>query len=86
MDIQIGKVTHFYDKLGVAVVEVGKQPLKIGDRVKISGHDNEFTQEVDSLQVEHTKVDKVPKGETCGMKVVQPVKAGDVLYLLTKKS
>lgn len=86
MDIQIGKITHFYDKIGVAVVEVGKQPLKIGDRVKISGHDKEFTQEVDSLQVEHKKVEKVGKGETCGMKVAQPVRAGDVLYLLTKKS
>ncbi len=85
MDIQIGKVTHYYDKLSVAVVEVMNQPLKVGDKVKISGHDNEFNQTIDSLQVEHKQVTEVPKGETCGMKVDKPVKEGDLLYLLTKK-
>lgn len=84
MDIQIGKVTHFYDKLGVAIVEVKNQPLKVGDRVKISGHDSEFFQEVSSLQVEHEKVTEVPVGETAGMKVDQPVKAGDMVYLTSK--
>ncbi len=84
MDIQIGKVTHYYDKIGVAVVEVKNQPLKVGDRVKVSGHDSEFTQEVSSLQMEHEKVAEVAPGETVGVKVGKPVKAGDVLYLVTK--
>lgn len=82
MDIQIGKITHFYDKIAVAVVSVMNQPLKKGDTVKISGHDNEFTQKIGSLQMEHTQVGEVPVGETCGMKVDQPVKAGDMLYLV----
>lgn len=84
MNIQIGKVTHYYDKIGVAVIEVVKQSLKVGDTVKISGHDKEFTQTIDSLQVEHTQVSEVPVGESCGMKVTQPVKQGDVLYLAEK--
>ena len=84
MDIQIGKVTHYYDKLGVAVVKVLKQPLKVGDTVKISGHDNEFTQTVESLQVEHKQVNRLGKGESGGMKVDKPVKEGDVLYLVSK--
>lgn len=84
MDIQIGKVTHYYDKIGVAIVEVKNQPLKVGDRVKISGHDKEFTQDVVSLQVEHQKVSEVGSGETAGMKVENPVKAGDVVYLSEK--
>lgn len=85
MDIQIGKVTHYYDKIGVAVVEVKKQPLKVGDTVKISGHDNEFTQKIESLQIEHKQMKEIPVGETCGMKVDQAVKEGDTLYLVTKK-
>jgi hypothetical protein len=44
MDIQIGKITHYYDKIGVAVIEVTNQQLKMGDLVKFSGHDHEFTQ------------------------------------------
>lgn len=82
MDIQIGKVTHYYDKIFVAVVEVMNQPLKVGDTVKLSGHDNEFTQKITSLQIEHDQVILVAVGETCGMKVDQPVKAGDMLYLM----
>ncbi len=82
MDVQIGKVTHYYDKIGVAVVDVKNQPLKVDDTVKISGHDNEFNQKVASLQIEHKQVKEVPVGESCGMKVDQPVKPGDVLYLV----
>lgn len=85
MDIQIGKVTHYYDKIGVAVIVVINQRLKIGDLIKISGHDSEFNQKVESLQVEHDQVDEIAVGDTAGMKVDKPVKAGDVLYLLEKK-
>lgn len=85
MDIQIGKVTHYYDKIGVAVITVLNQPLKVGDVVKISGHDNEFNQTVSSLQIEHKQVTEVPVGETAGMKIDKPVKEGDSLYLVTKK-
>lgn len=84
MDIQIGKVTHYYGKLGVAVVDVMNQSLRVGDVVSISGHDKESTQEITSLQVEHEKVQTVHAGESCGIKVDQPVKAGDILYLRTK--
>lgn len=86
MDIQIGKVTHYYDKIGVAVVEIMNQPLKVGDSVRISGHDKEFTQDVASLQIEHKQVETVPVGETAGMKVDQPVKEGDRMFLVSQKS
>ncbi len=78
-DVQIGVVTHYFDKIGVAVIDV-TQPISVGDHVKISGHDQEFTQEVGSLQIEHAVVDSVGKGESCGLKVDQPVREGDVLY------
>lgn len=85
MDIQIGKVTHYYGKLGVAVVEVLSQALRVGDMIRISGHDSEYTQVVTSLQVEHEKIPMVNAGESCGIKVERPVKAGDMVYLLTKR-
>ncbi|KKU81178.1 MAG: Translation elongation factor-like protein [Candidatus Gottesmanbacteria bacterium GW2011_GWA1_47_8] len=84
MDVQIGKITHFYDKIGVAVVEVTNQSLRVGNKIKISGHDNEFNQIIESLQVEHAQVSEVKPGESCGVKVNESVKAGDVLFLVTK--
>lgn len=62
-----------------------KQPLKLGDTVKISGHDKEFTQTIDSLQVEHKQVTELKKEEEGAMKVREPVKEGDAVYLETKK-
>ena len=84
MDIQIGKVTHYFDKIGVAVIEVMNEKLKVGDTVKISGHDQEFKQKVVSLQVEHDKVPEIAAGESGAMKTDKPVKAGDMLYLVSK--
>jgi len=78
-DIKVGTITHFYDKIGVAVINV-LAPLKVGDRIKISGHDKEFEQEIASLQVEHQNIDRAKKGDNVGMKVDQPVKDGDEVY------
>ncbi len=85
MDVQVGKVTHYYDKIGVAVVEVMKKALKVGANVKFSGHDNEFTQAVESLQMEHEQVKELKVGQSGGMKTDKPVKAGDAVYLAPKK-
>ncbi len=78
-DIKVGTVTHYYDKIGVAVINV-LAPIKAGDRIKISGHDKEFEQEIASLQVEHQNIQTAKKGDDVGMKVDQPVKDGDEVY------
>ena len=78
-DTKVGTVTHFYDKIGVAVINV-LSPLKIGDRIKISGHDKEFEQEITSMQVEHQNIQAAKKGNDVGIKMDQPVKDGDEVY------
>lgn len=82
MDVQIGVISHYYDKIGVAVIEVTNQTLKVGDSVKISGHDQEFVQKIESLQVEHKQVKEVKPGESCGLKVDQAVKEDDRVFLV----
>ena len=84
MNRTIAKVTHYYDKIGVAVIEVTKKALKVGDEVKFSGHGNEFTQTIASLQVEHEQVKKIAAGKSGALKTDKPVKEGDVIYLVTK--
>ena len=78
-DVKVGKVTHFYDKIGVAVISI-LAPIKVGDTIKISGHDKEFTQEVASMQIEHQKIEQANKEQVVGMKVDQPVKENDLVY------
>lgn len=77
--MQIGKITHYYNKINVAVVSLNAA-LAIGDKVKISGHDNEFIQEVTSIQIEHAQIQKAKKGDVIGLKVERLVKDGDLLY------
>jgi len=79
MDQKIGKVTHYYNKIGVAVVELTK-PLSTGDKIKISGHDKEFTQDVVSMQMEHQKLEKAKAKESIGLKVDQPVRENDEVF------
>ena len=78
-DTKVGVIVHYYDKIGVAVVKVSA-PIKVGDHIKISGHDKEFEQEVASMQVEHQNINQAKKGDDVGMKVDQPVKDGDEVY------
>jgi len=81
--VKVGKVIHYYDKIEVAVVELLK-PLKNGDKIKISGHDNEFTQVISSMQIEHQQLEEAKKGQSIGLKVDKPVKEGDELFLVAK--
>lgn len=76
---EIGKITHFFPKISVAVVEL-KKALEVGDKISIEGHENVVEQIVDSMQVEHKSIEKAKKGQSIGMKTAQPVKEGDVVY------
>lgn len=73
---KVGVITHYYDKIGVAVIEL-EGTLKVGDTIHV--HDSvDFTMEVSSIQIEHENVDKAGKGQSVGLKVDQPVKKGEV--------
>jgi len=71
----IGKVVHYFDKIGVAIVELSKA-LKVGDTVTFKRGEQEFEQVVDSMQIDHVGVEKAKKGQVIGMKVSEPVKEG----------
>jgi len=82
LDKPIGKVVHFYDKLGVAIVDLSSGGIKVGQEIKFKRGDDEFTQKVESLQVDHESVDAVKKGDSFGLKVDKPTKPGTEVYLV----
>ena len=77
---QIGKITHYFGKIGVGVIELNAG-LKVGDEIVITGRGQEFEQAVDSMQVEHEQIEKAKKGQSVGLKLVEPVKEGDEVFL-----
>lgn len=71
---KVGIVTHYYDKISVAVVKASGD-IKAGDEIKFKDkEDNEFTQKVDSMQIEHANIDIAKKGDEFGLKVDKEVK------------
>ncbi len=75
----VGEISHFFDKISVAVVEV-KAEMKAGDTILIEGPMTNLKQKVDSMQIEHEKIATAKKGQSVGMKVSGPVRKKDLVY------
>jgi len=76
----IGKITHYFGNIEVAVIELS-DTLKTGDTIRIvGGEDTDFSQAVDSMEMEHEKVKKAKKGESIGIKVSEKVREGYQVY------
>lgn len=80
MDIKVGIITNYFKKIGVAVLKVEGATLKIGDDLRIEGKESDLFQKVSSMQVEHKNVEEALLGENIGLKVLEPVKRGDVVF------
>lgn len=80
---EVGKVTHYYARISVAVIEL-KAPLKIGDRIAVKGMTTDFEQAVESMQIEHVDVKEAKKGDSIGLKVKERVRPEDLVYKIVK--
>jgi translation elongation factor EF-1alpha len=76
---QIGRVTHFFGKAGVAAIELEGE-LEVGDTIHVEGHTSDWNQRVDSIQIEHEAVEKAGPGDVVGLKVDGHAREHDVVY------
>lgn len=80
MQFKVGKITHYYDKIGVAIIELDTD-LSVGEKIKfVRGGEDLFEQEVGSMQIEHKHIDSAKKGDVIGLKAEQEVKEGAEVY------
>jgi hypothetical protein len=77
--VEVGRITHFFSKIDVAVIEL-KAALSVGDTIVIKGPTTDFEQRVDSMQIEHKEVQRAELGQSVGLKVMQRVRETDVVY------
>ena len=77
---QVGVVTNYYSKIGVAAVEL-EAPLQVGDRVHIAGATTDLELVVESIQVDHQPVDSARPGDDVAIKVTDRVRGGDKVLL-----
>ena len=82
-DQEIGKITHYFGKISVAVIKLAGA-LKVGDTIKVKTHSGEFTQVVDSMQIEHASIQVAKKGDSIGMKVKDQTRQHDEVFVVTE--
>lgn len=80
MEKEIGKITHMFEKIDVAILEL-HNTLKVGENIHIVGSTTDFEQMVDSMQVEHKNIDIAKKGDIVGIKLTGKAKVGDKIFL-----
>lgn len=79
MEVQVGHVTHYYNHLGVAAIEVEDGELKVGDKIHIKGHTTDYVQPVTSIELEHHKIAEAHPRQNIGIKVDVPVHEKDTI-------
>jgi putative protease len=74
----VGKITHYFPQIAVAAATLSGE-LKVGDRVRVKGHTTDFTEAIESLEIEHQKVDRAGPGDDVAFKVSEKARPGDQL-------
>lgn len=76
---KVGRITHFYSKPSVAVIELSAT-LNKGDKIVIKGSTTSIEQNVDSIEIEHKQIPSAQAGQSIGMKVLGRVRESDIVY------
>lgn len=79
-EIEVGVVQDYFAKIGVAALEITAHGIKVGDEIHFKGHTTDFSQLVDSLQIEHAQVNEAVAGASAGTKTKDRVRIGDKVY------
>ena len=75
----IGKVTHFFNHIKVAIVKF-KLPVKLGTEVRLQGATTNFSTVIESMQYDHKPIKVAKKGQEVGIKLKKRVREGDMVY------
>ena len=76
---EIGRIVHYYGHLNVGIIELS-DTLKVGDKIRVKGHTSDFTQVVESMQIEHANVTEGKPGNLVGIKIKDKAHPNDKVY------
>ena len=76
---EVGVVTHYFSKIGVAVIKVSGE-LSVGESLHFKGATTDFSQKLESMQVEHENIEKAKPGDDIGLKTAERVREGDKVF------
>jgi len=82
---KIGVVEHFFTNVSVAAIKITNGELKVGDTIHFVGATTDFTQKIDSMEINRKPVEMVKVGDDVGIKVKERVREHDVVYKITEE-
>ena len=80
---KIGDVVHYFGHIGVAGVKITDGELEVGDTIHVKGHTSDFTQEVESIELEHEQVEVAKPGDDVGVRVAEMAREHDEVFKVT---
>ena len=79
-EVRVGRINHYFGKIQVAGIELTDGDLAVGDTVHIKGHTSDFTQKIDSMQIDRADVPRGEKGQLVGIHVSEHARVGDEVF------
>ena len=76
----VGQVTHYFGKAQVAAIKITEGQLNVGDTIHIVGHTSDFSQPVDSMEIDRAPIETANVGDEIGIKVVEHAREHDQVY------
>ena len=76
----VGIVTHYFGKARVAGIELTEGALDVGDTIHIVGHTSDFTQTIDSMEIDREAVETAGIGDKIGVRVIEHARDHDKVY------
>jgi len=80
--VYVGKITNYFEKIGVAEILMETGELSVGDTIVISGPTTGvYELEISEIRVDLKPVPKTVKGELCSIPVPAKLRRSDKVYL-----
>lgn len=76
----IGTVTHYFGKVNVAAIKITEGQLSVGDTIRIVGHTSDFTQKIESMEIDRAPVQSATVGDEIGIQVTEHARDHDKVY------
>ena len=77
---KVARITHFFDKIGVAVMKIEDSSISVGETIHIKGSTTDFEQEISSMQIDHSEVEQADPGQSVGIKLDKKAREQDLVY------
>ena len=79
-EVELGKVTHYFSKIGVAAIQITQDTLRVGDTIHVKGHTSDFREKIDTMQIDGRSVPEATIGQSIGLRVKDHAREHDQVF------